>query len=569
MTIRGRRIFNHRPVCFFALFVAAGILLAEAFSCVPHAFRAIPLSVLAAVSVFMLIRRSSRRHAYLALAALIGFVACSGASDVFESGLASDGNGVFTARVSGDIVVEDGVAEFYVEALYADGEVRDGECLVTLELDGAPGFGAGDTVILEGELRARAHGPYDTFYAAAVVNRTPYTLRAVSAELYATGEPDLVLRIRLAVSKLFYEHMDEDASAIARALIIGDQRGIDDLLYGDIKASGLAHVLSVSGLHITALATAVYWLFRKLGLNAKIAYPIVLALTFFYVAVCDFVPAAVRAFLMTAVFNFASVFGFKRDALSALAFAAAAIMIFSPYSLMHVGFLLSVFSLLGIMLFADPMKKFLMKGADRVLRPAAENAAPSVGAVYAVNAVASGEVPEPLGKLVAAKEEEERAKEKRRRLPSPKEMLTRAVSYVAESSSVAVAANLTALPLGALFFGEVQTLFILSNIVILPYTMFIYIILLVITPIALLTGLHGIVAAGDALILPFTAFTRAVGGVSFASLDVGFSVAGVVCFFAALICLAPHVFLKRRERVCAVLTFATLFLVMTSIAALV
>lgn len=569
MTVKGRRIFNRRPVCFFALFLAVGIILAEAFYPTDRLFRFIPLLLTAAVCILFGVLPKTRRLVYLPLALIVGFLACAGAADIVDSRLVPDTRGTFTARVASEIVVEGGMAEFYVEDLYIDGSVAEGECVVYVPLD-TPDFGAGDIVLLEGELTSVRHEAFDTFFASDVLSDTLFTLDADRVELLAEGEPDFILSVQLSVSRLFYEHMDEDTSVIARALVIGDKRGIDDLLYEDVQASGLAHVLSVSGLHITALATAVYWVFRKLGINAKIAYVVVLALSLFYVALCDFVPPAVRSLVMTAVFNFGSVFGFKRDGLSALSAAAAVIMLFSPFSLMHVGFLLSVFSLLGIMLFADPFKKFLMRGVDRVAPPRLAVSS-RAGELKGTAAVQAGVIPEedPLARLVAEKEAEERAREGKRprRAKKPRErLLRRSLTYVAESSSVAVAANLTSLPLAALFFGKVQTLFILSNIVILPYTMFIYLFLLIITPFALITGLHGLVGAADVLMLPFTAFVRAVGGISFASVPFSASVTGVVCTLSAEVILSRFVFLKRTERAVGVIALAVIFLLVTSVA---
>lgn len=575
MTVRGRRIFNRRPVCFFALFLAAGILAAEAFYPIPHIYRLIPLLLTAAVCVFFACCGKCRRYIYIAAAFFIGFISCSGAADVYDSRLTDDVTGTFTAKVSSEIIVEDGMAEFYVEDLAADGKVLKGECRVYADIT-APDFGAGDVIALTGRLTAERHEAFDSYFASNALNGTYFTLRADGAELLADGEPDFVLSVQLAVSRLFYEHMDKDASVIARALVIGDQRGIDDLLYGDIQASGLAHVLSVSGLHITALASAVYWLFRKLGVNPKIALVVVLGLGLFYVALCGFVPPAVRALVMTGVFNFGSAFGLKRDGLSALAFAAAAIMTFSPFSLMHVGFLLSVFSLFGIMAFADPIKKFLMKGVDKVAPP--RLAAVSVNALHGTAAIQSGEIPgeEALAALAAAADEGDgsdgarrgAAPRKKKLRKARESVLRRALGYAAESSAVAVAANLTSMPVAAYFFGRIQTLFVISNIVILPYAVFIYLFLIVITPFALITGLHGLVGAADWLIMPFTAFVRAIGGISFASVPVSVSVTGVVCVLFAEILLSRFLFLRRMERAVGVMTSAAVFLAVASAALL-
>lgn len=586
MEVRGRRIFNRRPVCFFALFLAAGIIVAEAFYTIPHLYRLIPLCVAVAACVVLAVSAGRRRYIYLAVAFTLGFLSCSGAADVYDSRLTGDVSGTFTARVSSEIIVEDGTAEFYVEDLAVDGKVLDGECVVYVPMD-VPDFGAGDIVVLEGDLVSSRHEAFDSYFATDVLNRTYFTLWGERAEFLAAGEPDFLLSVQLAVSRLFYENTDEDTSAIARALVLGDKRGIDGLLYGDIQASGLAHVLAVSGLHITTLASAVYWLLRKLGANPKVSLLVVLALTFFYIALCGFTPSAVRAFVMTAVFNFGSAFGLKRDGLSSLAFAAAAILIFSPFSLMHVGFLLSVFSVFGIMAFAGPIKRFLMKGVDAVAPPdkrltsplsATPTAIPSRGFA----AIRAGILPESVRNVpesVACASSDDvpapsapsagRSKSPRRAGKKPREGLVRRVlSHIAEASAVSVAANLTSLPLAAYFFGKVQTLFILSNIVILPYTMFIYLFLLIITPFSLLTGLHGLVGAADWIVLPFTAFAHAVGGVSFASVPASLSVVGVVCVLAAEVVLSRYLFLRRAERIVAVLVIATLLLVAVSVVAL-
>lgn len=563
MTVRGRRLFNRRPVCFFALLMAAGILLAEAFYPLPHLYRLIPLLVTVAVCVLFGAAGKLRKHLYLAVAFFIGFLACSGAADVYDSHLVADREGVFTARVASEIVVTDGMAEFYVESLVVDGVVTDGECRVTVPME-APDFGAGDIVILTGYLSSERHTAFDTFFSSNALNRTYFTLRGDSAEFLAKGEPGFILEVQTAVSRLFYENMDGNSSAVARALVIGDKRGIDDLLYGNIQASGLAHVLSVSGLHITALATAVYWLFRKLGINPKIALAVVLGVGIFYVALCDFVPPAVRALVMTAVFNFGSAFGLKSDGLSALSFAAAVIMLFSPFSLMHVGFLLSVFSLLGIMLFAPAFKKFLMKGVDRVSPSGIPDGA-EARVMHGTAAIMSGgsQEEDPLAALVEEAEEGEGKTKKTRR--AREKLPRRALTYAAESVSVSVAANLTAMPLAAYFFGNIQTLFIISNIVILPYTMFIYLFLLVITPFSLITGLHGLVGAADWLIMPFTAFVNAIGGISFSSVPFSVSLLGIVAVLAAELILCPFVFLKRRERAVGTIAVAVVFLVASSL----
>ncbi len=54
-------------------------------------------------------------------------------------------------------------------------------------------------------------------------------------------------------------YLSPEQEGIARALIIGDQSGIDDALRESIANAGLAHVLAISGLHLTLVVGSVFF----------------------------------------------------------------------------------------------------------------------------------------------------------------------------------------------------------------------------------------------------------------------------------------------------------------------
>lgn len=548
MTTGKRRLFNYRPVCFAALAVAAGILLCESIYGADRLYRLIPVLIATAAAVALFLCGRTRRFCCVAVSFLAGVIAMSAACDVFDSRLAPASEGKFTAQVTSEIVAEDGTLSFYVGNVY-DGEGNSvyGEGRVYLRSSSAPDFGFGDFVAIEGELSPERHVPFDTYFSSAALKGEYFAFFADDVGFLAEGKADFLSRVRVAVKKLFVLNTDSDTAAVCTALVLGDKHGVDESLYEAVQASGLAHIFAVSGLHVTALAGAVMWLLRKCRLNAKISFFAVLALTFAYVALCSFTPSAVRAFVMTAVLNFGTAFGLKRDLVSSLSFAAVLIMLFSPFSVMHVGFLLSVFAVLGIFLFARSITRFLVKGADGIC--------PSVFASATSFASATGIPADAVAFDLAEARKRGRVSvysEREGKVVTVRERaLRRGLVRLSEAVAVSVSANLTALPLTALFFGNVQTLFVLANIVILPYMMIIFTILLVITQFALITGLAGMVGIFDFLLLPFTAFVRAVGAVSFASLSVGTSVAAVVTAEIMLLASSRFFFFTRRERAVA------------------
>lgn len=525
-------------------------MTAEAVYPYSHLFRLIPLLAAAAAAVCFALCARTRKFAFPAVFFVIGILSASAASDIYDGRLHAEYKGTLTASVASEIIVEDGRAEFYATDVSIGGEHVYGRGKVYVYTDGAPDFNAGDVIEIDGVFLPEEHTAFDSYFASSAIKGEYFAVYADNVRKLAEGDVSFPLGIQLAVKKLFYENMNGDTAAIAQALILGDKDGMDERLYSDVQASGLAHVLAVSGLHVTALASAAMWALRKLRLNAKAGFVIILALTFLYVMICSFTPSALRAFIMTAVLNFGAVFGLKKDSLSSLGLAALLIMTFSPFALMHVGFLLSVSSLFGIFAFAGPFVRFLMKGVDKiapsvaadgVILPERGGAALIVSGGYA----ASDTPPVRFRVYDSLRRESYTVKEK---------PLRRLLIRVAELSSVAVAANLATFPFAAFFFGQVQTLFILSNVIILPYMMFIYILLLIITPIALIAPLHGIVGAFDVLLVPFRAFVSAVGSVSFSSLPVEASVVGVVCLCACTVLASRYVFLRRAERVVAVLS---------------
>lgn len=551
MKAERRRLFNDRPACFAALAVTLGVITVEGIYPADPLFRLIPLLIAAAVAAVILALPKTRKRGYIAVFFLIGVVAMSAACDIYDSRLPEGGTGVFTARVDSEINAEDGRLSFYIAEVYGeDGVKLNGEGRVYIEGDAAPAYGAGDTVVIRGELLPTEHSSFDGYFASAALNGQTFRIYADSVGKLADGDLPLASRILYETKRMFYLNTDSDTAAIATALVFGDRQGLDEQLYDRIRDSGLAHVLAVSGLHVTALATVVMWLLRKCKVNAKISFVVVGVLTFVYVGLCAFTPSALRSFVMALVLNFSTAFGTKRDMMSSLAVAVVLITVFSPFSVLHVGFELSVFAVLGMFLLASPLKRLMMKGVDKIC-PSRFAEGSAAFASSPVPALRSGDYDRDSALARGSVKVYDHVTE--RYMTVRDRPLRRALAGVSDAVSVSVSANLTAAPLIAYFFGSVQTLFIISNLIILPYMMFIYAFLMVITPFALITGLYGLAGIFEPLLLPFTAVARAVGGVSFASVEAPLMLVGGIAAELIAIIVSPFIFLPRRKKAIAVI----------------
>jgi competence protein ComEC len=132
---------------------------------------------------------------------------------------------------------------------------------------------------------------------------------------------------------------------------MGDQRGIAEDTQNDMRASGLGHIFSISGLHLALVAGVVFWLLRALlALSPTLAlnYPIkkwaagaALAVATFYTVISGAEVATVRSWVMLAIMLGAVLLDRRALTLRNVALAAFVILVFSPESLLSVSFQMS------------------------------------------------------------------------------------------------------------------------------------------------------------------------------------------------------------------------------------
>jgi competence protein ComEC len=157
--------------------------------------------------------------------------------------------------------------------------------------------------------------------------------------------------MRFKLTRHISEKMGGDASGIAAALLTGDKSSIKPEVKNWFIKSGIAHILAISGLHMSIVAGILFMLYRRIflyiscfcsGLNARgLAASATIPLTFLYLALSGFSPSAVRAFIMTTTCLLGIIFGKKAISLRNISIAAFSILLFDPFSLFYVSFQLS------------------------------------------------------------------------------------------------------------------------------------------------------------------------------------------------------------------------------------
>ncbi len=157
--------------------------------------------------------------------------------------------------------------------------------------------------------------------------------------------------LRAAFSAKIQAGLPGDAGAFAAAVMTGDRAPMRLATVEALRASNLAHLLAISGLHMGLLAGVVFAAARVafalvpyVGLRLpakKISAMIALVVAAFYLLLSGGSIATERAFVMVAVILLAVVFDRRAISLRAVAVAAFVVLVMRPEALLSPGFQMS------------------------------------------------------------------------------------------------------------------------------------------------------------------------------------------------------------------------------------
>ncbi len=198
------------------------------------------------------------------------------------------------------------------------------------------------------------------------------------------ADPDgaWLARLRQAIAQRVLDALPGSEGAVAAALMTGERAAIPEAVLDDMRDSGLAHLLAISGLHIGMVAGLLYFLVRAaLALIPPLAlgYPIkkwaavaALAGGAFYLAVSGGTVPTQRAFLMFALIMLGVFLDRRPISMRLVAWAALVVLVIAPESLLGPSFqmsfaavtaLVAVYELLGTRVARAMGRGLLARGA--------------------------------------------------------------------------------------------------------------------------------------------------------------------------------------------------------------
>ncbi len=227
-----------------------------------------------------------------------------------------------------------------------------------------------------------------------------------------------LVRYREAIKNAVYKALPDEKGALAVAMILGDKSDIPSTVYRDIRTVGLAHIVCVSGLHLSLWANLILILLKKTRLDRKVSSLIAATGVIAFMAIAGFTYSVVRAGIMMLVYLLAEIISRKSDSLNSLGISLIIMACINPFSMGSLALELSVLSTTGVILHSQ----YVYPEIARFLRRKFSN-----------------------------------------------EYVCKALLYVAESFGITACASLMTLPLVYRFTASVSLYALVSNVIILPF----------------------------------------------------------------------------------------------------
>lgn len=171
-----------------------------------------------------------------------------------------------------------------------------------------------------------------------------------------------IILIRNAISGRIDSLFPKNAELV-KAFVLGDRTGLDSELRDAFSKTGAAHLIAISGMHISVLAAAISSLLSR-WLKRNTAVITTLAIVFLYGLLIGFPASLVRASIMFAFLSIGTLLGEPSDAMTRLSGAFLCMVLVHPFYIYSSGFVLSFSASAGIILLESPISRLF--GVDRL-----------------------------------------------------------------------------------------------------------------------------------------------------------------------------------------------------------
>lgn len=180
-------------------------------------------------------------------------------------------------------------------------------------------------------------------------------LGAYNPEGVTVSEPDIrgigyaFQKIRTFVAQRLSFYFSDNVAGVLVGILTGDKSCLDTEVYNSFRESGIAHIMAVSGLHLSVWVFFLGSFHGAEGRFSKLRYILLIFVTVFIMLLAGMSESVKRAGFMSLVYLLGKVGKRKSDSLNNLGIAVSVLIAVNPACVMSVSLQLSFLSTLSIL----------------------------------------------------------------------------------------------------------------------------------------------------------------------------------------------------------------------------
>ncbi|MBQ9392109.1 MAG: ComEC/Rec2 family competence protein [Lachnospiraceae bacterium] len=247
----------------------------------------------------------------------------------------------------------------YFNNIITNDQVFDSNETIILQSD-SDDLPIGSTIVVDGKKEkwnvARNEGNFDekSYYnSVGSLMKVKGTFEVMEEPLLGVGE--FFYCVRENIKQAYISNLPGEEAGIISAMVLGDKSELDSDTKDLFKLSGLAHILAISGLHISIVGMSIYRLLRKRGTPFGVAGVVSFVLVILYGILTFGGVSTIRAIVMFLIMILADILGEGYDSLSAIGTSMIYVLIMYPYTVNSAGFVFSFGAVIGIAVVVNPL----------------------------------------------------------------------------------------------------------------------------------------------------------------------------------------------------------------------
>ena len=503
-----RRIFNHRPLCVCVLCVIFCLL---ATNSLVHNQVLIAVIYIVAIAVLLVYVAIKRKFLCVIFALVITacFAVYAGVTiNNFKHYPYNEKTVDLTARVNRLLSDYGSNRRFLMKDIVLNGVKQDFNVYLTI-YDSTSTYEQIDTgtVLSCSVIMESIDILYDESinYQAFSYNAR-YTCSAnIQNIIIVNQKPSIADKVRSLIKTRLYGAMSVENASLAYSALFGSKLELTNGFRDAFSASGAAHLVAVSGLHVGLIVSIIAFVLGKLKSRPWVSFLVNFVLVGVYAYLCNFAISVCRAWLMTTVLLLSPLVKREYDTMSSISLVGLILLAINPFEIFDPSALMSFGCVIGIAGFSRMFSNVF------------------------------------------------------RRAHLPK--------FLVDSLSMSISAQIGILGATMLFFNNISIISIVTNLIVIPlFTIAFSFIFCVAFLSIILPFVRYLMWIVNPLLSCVNFFCNWLGRLDFANIQTnGISYFSYMVYNSVVICASKYTMLKRADKLISVIVLFTIFVVCVTI----